>query len=78
MEVLRDYVWETDNDELQELIDSGYELVYADVSLEVIYEQFFDCFEGREVDQRIEEHFGYYGLYALLYVEGMHYWLMQV
>lgn len=78
MEVLKDYVWETDESELNDLIDSGYEVIYFDVSLSVIYAELSNCFDNQEVHRNILDIFGYYGPGALLKVDGVYYWLMQV
>ena len=75
MEEIRNRVWETDESELNELIDAGYEVIYFDVSLSVIYKELTNCFTN---DEQIEQHFGYYGLNELLQVDGMYYWIMQV
>ena len=74
MEEIRNRVWETDESELNELIDAGYEVIYFDVSLSVIYKELTNCF----TDEQINEQFGYYGLNELLQVDGMYYWIMQV
>lgn len=78
IEVLREYVEKANEKELQELIGFGYEIIYQDVSLSVIYEEIENCYENHEMRQRISEMFGYYGLSILLYVNGVHYWIMQV
>lgn len=77
MEVLKGHVWETDETELKDLIDSGYAEIYADVSLSVIYEEIANCFDSHEVRQRIKDIFGYYGPGVLLKVSGVYYWIMQ-
>ena len=77
MEVLKGHVWETDETELKDLIDSGYAEIYADVSLSVIYEEIANYFDSHEVRQRIKDIFGYYGPGVLLKVDGVYYWLMQ-
>ncbi len=77
-EILQDYVWETDKNELQGLIKSGCEVIYSDINLSVIYEEIAGCFKNNEVHKKIKEHFGFYGLSALLYVNGVYYWIMQV
>ena len=78
MEVLKEYVWETDETELHDLIDSGYDVISQDVDMSVIYEELANCFDNDELEQRIKEHFGYYGLCELIQVDGVYYWLMQV
>ena len=74
MEELNRHVWKTDETELKELIETGYDVIYQDVSLSVIYEELANCF----TDEQIAEHFGYYGLCELVQVDGMYYWLMLV
>ena len=78
MNILQDYVWESDENQLREFIELGFEVMYLDVNLSVIYEEIEGCFENHEVHQKINEHFGFYGLSALLHVDGMYYWIMQV
>lgn len=78
MNELKRYVWETDETELQELIVAGYDIVYQDINLSVIYELIANCYEDHELKQWIDENFGYYGLSRLLQVDGMHYWIVQV
>ena len=75
MDILKQYVWKTDQDELNELIETGYTIIYADVSLSVIYGEILQCFDGNIKDQ-IKELFGYYGLHELLLIDGMYYWLV--
>lgn len=77
IDVLREYIWQTNEDELKDLIDLGYAEIYADVSLSVIYEELSICFSNDEMEQRIEHMFGYYGPGVLLHVAGTYYWLMQ-
>lgn len=79
IETLKRYVWETDADELNELIEDGFAVLYADVSLSVIYGELLQYFDGRDdMDQVLKELFGYYGLHALRLFDGVYYWLMQV
>lgn len=78
MDTLREYVWKTDENELQRLIDMGYDILYQDVNLHVIYDEIAQCIEYKEVDMLINYHFGYYGLCKLLYVNGIYHWMMQV
>ena len=78
IDILQDYVWEADKNELMELVDLGCEIIYQDVSLTVIYDELVTCFDNNELQQQIKEHFGFYGLSALLHVDGMYYWIMQV
>ena len=76
IDTLREYVWETDEDELNGLRDSGYDIFYFDVSLSVIYEE-ISTYYSEGIDQWIEHMFGYYGPGVLLHVAGTYYWLMQ-
>lgn len=78
MDELRRYVRETDESELNNLIDSGYVVIYQDVNLSEIYEVLSNGIPETEIEQQIRNMFGYYGLRLLLQVDGMHYWLMQV
>ena len=74
MDILKRYIWETDENELNELIEDGYSVTYLDVSLSVIYGELLSCLDG-DVTEQIESMFGYYGLHELLLVGGMYYWL---
>ena len=76
--MLKKYVWEVDESEFNCIIESGCEVIYSDINLSIIYEEIAGCFKNNEVRQKINEHFGYYGLSALLYVNGVYYWIMQV
>ena len=79
MDILKQYVWKTDQDELNELIEDGFTVLYADVSLSVIYGELLQYFNDRDdMDQVLKELFGYYGLHALRLLDGVYYWLMQV
>lgn len=77
IDVLQEYVRDTDEAELLDLIELGYQEIYSDVSLSVIYEELSICFNNDEMEQRIEHMFGYYGPGVLLHVAGTYYWLMQ-
>ena len=77
-EILQDYVWESDNNELQELVNSGCEVIYSDINLSIIYDVIASCFKKSEVHRKIKEHFGFYGLSALLHVDNVYYWIMQI
>jgi len=78
-EILQDYVWETDENELRELINSGYEIIYQDVNLSTIYDEIANCYENHELQEQILKHLlGYYGLCVLVHVDGVYYWLMQL
>lgn len=78
-EILQDYVWETDVNELQDLIASGYEIIFQDVNLSAIYEYIAELYNEDELQEEIHKHLlGYYGLCRLLQVDGMFYWIMQV
>ncbi len=78
-EILQDYVWETDENELRELINSGYEIIYQDINLSVIYEYIAELYNENELQEEIHKHLlGYYGLCRLLHVDGMFYWIMQL
>ena len=75
MDILKQYVWETDQDELNELIETGYTIIYLDASLSVIYGELLQYFNGN-IEYQIKELFGYYGLHELLLIDDMYYWLM--
>lgn len=76
--MLKKYVWEVDESEFNCIIESGCEVIYSDINLSIIYEEIASCFKKNEVHKKIKEHFGFYGLGALLYVNGVYYWIMQV
>lgn len=74
MEKVSEYVGIASDQELLDLLNFGYDIVYRDMSLTVIYEELKNAFTN---DERIIDHFEYYGPGLLLQVDGMHYWLMQ-
>ena len=74
---LRDFVFEAREFDLREFIESGYEVIYQDANLSVIYEELSNGFENYEMRQRIIDMFGYYGPGVVLKVNDMYYWLMQ-
>ena len=74
MDILKQYVWETDENELKELIEDGYVITYLDVSLSVIYGELLAYLDGN-IEEQIQSMFGYYGLHHLLLVDGNYYWL---
>ena len=73
--ILKQYVWETDEQQLYELLKDGYVEVYRDVNLSSIYEELIEGMENDDMEEAFEYYFGYYGLNELLLVDGMHYWL---
>ena len=75
MDILKDYVWETDQAELDDQLETGYTIIYADVSLSVIYGELLQYFND-DIDQQVKDLFGYYGLHNLLLIDGIYYWLM--
>ncbi len=78
-EILRDYVWNADKNELLELIESGYEIIFQDVNLSAIYEYIAELYNEDELEEQIHRHLlGYYGLCILVHVDGVYYWLMQL
>ena len=74
IDILKDYVWETDQAELNDQLETGYIIIYVDVNLSVICAELLQYFDD-DTDQRINELFGHYGLHNLLLVDGMYYWL---
>ena len=78
IDILREYLAEANEAELQELIGFGYGIVYQDVNLSAIYDVLADSFHETELEQQIRDIFGYYGLGLLLQVDGMNYWIMQL
>ena len=74
MDKIREYVGIASDQELHDLFDFGYGIVYQDVSLSVIYEEMTNAF----TDEQIDEHLGYYGSGLLIQVDSTYYWLMQV
>ncbi len=77
IDTLKEHVWDACDSELQELIRLGYEIVYRDVNLSAIYEELSNGFHDYEMRQQIQDIFGYYGLGALLKIDGVYYWLMR-
>ena len=75
MDKIKEYIGNASSQELHDLFNFGYDIVYQDISLSVIYEELINAFTN---DERIIEHFGYYGQGLLLRVGSMYYWLMQV
>ena len=66
MKKVSEYVWIASDQELLELQEMGYKVVYQDINLSAIYEEMTDTF------------IGYFGLGLVLQVEGMYYWLVQL
>lgn len=73
MEKISEYVGIASDEELLDLISFGYDIVYQDVNLSVIYDEMRNAFTNAQ----IEDHLGYYGPGLLLQVDGIYYWLMQ-
>lgn len=78
IDTLQSYVWISSEREMQDFINSGYDIIYQDVNLYTIYDELSNCYNNDNLQRRIEEHFGYYGLSLLLQVNSMYYWIMQV
>lgn len=74
MDKIKEYIGIASNQELLELLEMGYDIVYQDISLSVIYDELKNAL----TDKQIEDHFGYYGQGLLLQVEEMFFWIMQV